>query len=129
MSNRSTKNYREGKIPPIQTEYDGFAFCYRLPVLNRDGSMVGHVIFPGYTGDPITFKNCNLTNTIPPDGSILEDCNTTIVEIRKRLEDIRLVDQHEDVIHGRTNPKTLKPEYRMKEGIKEPLRVPVKKRL
>jgi len=115
-----SKNYREGKAPPLLAEYVEYAFAYKRPLIDGGGKRVGHRIIPA-DDTPRIFRDCNLVNCIPPPGSTLIHCNTTIVEIEEKPRPIEVGDAHEDVIYGRTNPDTLKPEYRT-----VPLKVPAK---
>ncbi len=105
-----SKNFRNGKAPPLQKVYDGFAFCFDT-CLMIDGVAMPHRIFPK-DDTPRTFINCNLVNAIPPVGSRLRDCNTSIIERNLMTDEI---DRHgepvcECIVHGRTNPETLKIE-------------------
>lgn len=108
---RVSKNYRNGRKPPILKEYDGYAFCFDDCLITREGDKRPHRIFPD-DDTPRTFINCNLVNAMPPPGSKLTDCNTTIIE--RDLPTVRLTakgdPELECIIHGRTNPDTLKVE-------------------
>jgi len=122
-----SKNYREGKLPPLQDTYEGFAFSFLRPDYDSEGNKVGHRIIPD-DDTPRTFINCNLVNACPPPGSTLINCNTTITRIERRVANLdngpekRLVESDlYDVIYGRTNPETLVSEYK-----DTPLEIPSK---
>jgi len=111
-----SKNYREGRVPPMQDTYEGFAFSFLRPDYDAEGNKVAHRIIPD-DDTPITFIDCNLTNACPPPGSTLINCNTTITRIERRTKLGDGTDRGDesdrfDLIYGRTNPDTLVPEYK-----------------
>ncbi len=110
---RVSRNFRNGKLPPLRDTYISCAFCFDTAD-ERSGNKIGHRIFPG-DDTPRTFIECNLVNCIPPPGSTLIDCNTAILErnlVSGRPNDPDTDDPDLDVvIHGRTNPETLDAEY------------------
>lgn len=118
---RKTKNFRNGEIPYVQKEYEGQCFAFDQP----DGILPNR-IFPD-DDTPRTFIGCNLVNAVPPAGSTLVMCNTSIIKRGLSvLGDEIIIDgvsiqeeNYEDEILGRTNPDTLKPEYK-----EIPIRVP-----
>ena len=107
--------FTEGQLPPLDTEYVECAFWFEQPVFPGP---VGNRIFPG-DDTPRTFIDCNLANTLPPPGSTLIRCNTTLSE-RHVLKEVDTVtigatvitrQQLETLVHGRTDPVTLLPVY------------------
>lgn len=100
---------------PLDTLYDSCNFSRRAPDMTGAEAEPWD-LFPGYTGPPILFRDCNLINVRPPAGSILEFCNTALIEYE-------LIDREETLvidgvergprrtfykrrIHGRLNPQT-----------------------
>lgn len=104
---------------PVDVEYVRCNFTQS--VVDTSGpDPVGVQLFPGYSGTPITFRNCNLTNCIPPPGSVVIDCNTgiNVYDVTDREETITVdgVEVHrrrftKTRTHGRWNPDTENYEY------------------
>jgi hypothetical protein len=104
---------------PLDTLYDSCNFSRRAPDMTG-ADPTGHQLFPGYSGPPITFRDCNLINVKPPLGSILEFCNTALIEYDLVDRDETLVINgvergarrrfYKRRIHGRMNPQTLSDE-------------------
>jgi len=111
------KNFRNGRLPPLKSEYDGFAFCYDQPIDNA-GVMIPHRIIPG-DDTPRVFRNCNLVNALPPPGSTLIDCNTSIIQTKQIKssntitigQEVITNTEYKNIVHGRTDPTTLTPVY------------------
>ena len=103
---------------PVDTEYVQCNFSQTVPVAGVNPT--GVVLFPGYSGPPMTFRQCNLVNCEPPSGSVVENCNTSISEygVFDRDETIT-VDSvvvntktfTKQVIHGKYNPATESYDY------------------
>lgn len=117
ISKKNFSNFTPGTIPE-DTEYVQCNFTQTVPVAGVNPT--GVEIFPGYSGPPITFRNCNLVNCQPPSGSIIESCNTTISEygVFDREETITVDGQvvstrtfTKQIIHGKYNPETENYEY------------------
>jgi len=106
----------EGELPPLDTTYEKCAFWFEQPVFPGP---VGNRIFPG-DDTPRTFIDCNMANALPPPGSTLIRCNTTLSErhVVKEANVItigtRVINETrlETLIHGRTDPVTLLPVYK-----------------
>ena len=62
---------------PVADEYRRCNFARTQPA--SLGPAIGHRILPG-DDTPRVFTDCNLMNCEPPPGSILNGCNTWIVE-------------------------------------------------
>ena len=75
----SEKNFSnmDVNLIPVDTEYERCNFSRYQPELGPP--IVGVRLFPG-DDTPRTFTDCNLFNCEPPPGSILNNCNTWIVE-------------------------------------------------
>lgn len=119
------KNFSNQQTPSIiDTEYHNCNFSQSAPI-DKDGKKIGVPIFPG-DSTPITFIECNMVNCQPPENATLIRCNTTLREsqIESGTEAITINDRettikrYVDKIYGRTNPDSLKPEYRTTLEIK-----------
>lgn len=116
--NKNFSNYTPGTIPE-DTEYVQCNFAQHVP--NTSGANpVGVEIFPGYSGPPITFRNCNLVNCHIPSGSVVENCNTRVLEagVPDFVETITVDGVevssrqfYKFVIYGSYNPATETYEY------------------
>ena len=113
------KNFTGQQTPKIiDGEYRNCNFSQPAPI-EVVGKKVGVRIFPG-DDTPRIFFECNLVNCQPPPGSTLTNCNTTLREsvVEVGTEDVTIdgravtIKRFADRIHGRTNPATLKPEYK-----------------
>lgn len=102
------KNYRDLQTPSeVDTEYVGCCFAQSQPV-DTEGVKTGVRLFPG-DDTPRTFTKCNLANCEPPLGSILINCNTTLVTRRVLINTSTIVvnevevivGDEVDIIHGR----------------------------
>lgn len=101
---RESKNYRNGKVPPLQEVYEGYAFCF--DTADKIGAVYKpHRIFPN-DNTPRTFINCNLVNAIPAPTATLINCNTSIIErnLPTGEMDSKGNPVFECIVHGRTNP-------------------------
>ena len=103
MSKRESKNYRNGKEPPLLDVYDGYCFAFENPLGN--GKKKPNRIIPG-DDTPRTFIRCNLVNAIPPPGSTLISCNTSIIErnLETGAADSKGNPIFECIVHGHTDP-------------------------
>lgn len=118
ISQKNFSNFAPGTIP-TDTEYVQCNFTQSVPDTSG-ANPVGVEMFPGYSGPPMTFRNCNLVNCKVPAGSIIEDCNTAINEYDlDDFEETIVVDSVEvhrrqfkkNRLHGRYNPQTEEYEY------------------
>ena len=64
---------------PKDAVYERCNFSRTQPADATEGAAVGVRLFPG-DDTPRTFIDCNLFNCEPPPGSLLQGCNTWIVE-------------------------------------------------
>ena len=113
---KESKNFRNGKVPTLQSVYLGYSFCFDQPLL-VDGSYKPNRIFPG-DDTPRVFVKCNLVNAMPPPNSTLVRCNTSIIERDIPTAEINNKGDpvFECVVHGRTNPITLANEQKAKKA-------------
>lgn len=114
------KNF-SGQTTPneVADEYRNCNFSHPAPV-ELAGKKIGVRLFP-LDDTPRTFVECNLVNCLPPPGSVLIRCNTTLREsmvdlgtTETLIVDSKPVEIGEwgNLIYGRTNPNTLLPEYK-----------------
>ena len=116
------KIFANGAPPTLDTEYKGCSFFFDAPAAGP----IGNRIFPG-DDTPRTFVECNLVNAIPPPGSTLTKCNTTLTEHGNVIGQDSITvggetisrDITETVIYGRTDPVTLLPDLKA-----TPIRIP-----
>jgi hypothetical protein len=118
ISRKNFSNFAPGTIPE-DTEYVRCNFTQSVPDTSG-ANPVGVEMFPGYSGPPMTFRNCNLVNCEPPPGSTLMNCNTSVSEydVFDRDETITVDGVvvstrtfNKQVIHGKYNPETEAYEY------------------
>jgi hypothetical protein len=109
-----------GETPPrvLADEYEKCNFAQSEP-LDVAGEKFGIEIFPDNV--PRVFKNCNLMNCKVPDGSVIIDCNTAILEVLVESTDDIIVDGQ--IITGTSNKITR--QYGMyQDGVRIPYVTP-----
>ena len=113
------RNFSGQTTPSIISErYESCNFSQPAPD-EVGGLKVGVRLFPG-DDTPRRFEECNLVNALPPPGSILVGCNTTIRESAVIVSSDTVtidgqsltVNNYADKIYGRTNPTTLEVDYK-----------------
>ena len=117
IRDKNFSNFDPAAIP-VDSEYVACNFTQKVP--DTSGAQpVGVRLFPG-DDTPRTFRNCNLVNCLPPPGSTVINCNTTIAEYDVFDFDetitidgvvIDTTTHYKMVIHGRYDPDTETPEY------------------
>ena len=105
------KNFSGKPNPDVggETEFLRCNFTQPQPVDNA-GSFEGVPIFPG--SGPMTFTDCNLTNCVPPAGSVTTNCNLSVIELNKvtSTEAVSIdgegftIEHHSNRWHGRYDP-------------------------
>lgn len=119
ISKKNFTDFAPGTIP-ADTEYVLCNFTQRVPDTTGPNP-VGVDMFPGYSGPVMTFRNCNLINCEVPAGSIIENCNTNVMEFDlPDFEETITVDGNvvstrqftKNRLYGRFNPQTGVYEYR-----------------
>lgn len=121
MTTISKKNFSGTDIASIP-KADVYELCNfrRLSPNTAGPDPVGQRLFPG-DDTPRTFRQCNLINCEVPPGSVIENCNTAIVDydlpdvvdtITVNGTTVSTRQRFKNRIYGRFNPVTGNYEYK-----------------